>query len=129
MSADQSSTLAPAVRELDLPRRWQTSLAQPPIAPDALLDYQRFLSLGQWYAHCLLIPTGAAWRLWQAHILDTRAYRADCEAVLGRFLDHFPQLGLASAADQRERVAAQQLYRQLYARHFGGDHGQAKPSH
>lgn len=118
MPTQPLSTLAPAVRQLDLPLRWRRSLALPWVEPEALLEYQRFLSLCQWHAHDLLMPTGAAWRLWQAHILDTRAYRADCETLFGRFLDHFPWLGVASAADLRERVAAQQRYRQLYARHF-----------
>jgi hypothetical protein len=28
--------------------------------------------------------------MWHRHILDTAAYRADCDSLFGRFLDHFP---------------------------------------
>lgn len=129
MSAHHSSTLDPAVRQLDLPQRWRGFLPRPEADSSALLEYQRFLSLSQWYANCLLMPTGVALRLWQAHILDTRAYRADCETLFGRFLDHFPRLGVASAADQRERIAAQQRYQQLYTQHFGALPGQAGTQH
>ncbi|MNJ77969.1 hypothetical protein D3C77_755940 [compost metagenome] len=58
--------------------------------------------------------------LWQSHILDTRAYRADCDTAFGRFIDHFPSLGMNCPAEQRELEHAQQLYMGLYEQHFSG---------
>ena len=35
-------------------------------------------------------PTIAVDAIWHAHILWTRRYRQDCEALVGRFVDHEP---------------------------------------
>lgn len=124
-SANNLSLLDPGVARIAL-QRLRYSWAVPTLPrqarlswPEAEQQYRRFLSLKQWYPNQLLVPVGAALQLWQAHILDTRAYRSDCEAMFGRFIDHFPYLGAESEADQRELHFAEQLYRDLYVRHFG----------
>ena len=86
-------------------------------------QYRRFLNLKKCYPNQLLMPAGAAWQLWQAHVLDTRRYRSDCERLFGRFIDHFPYRGCGSTADRRERHFAEQLYQGLYARHFPAPSG------
>lgn len=128
-SANNLSLLDPGVARIAL-QRLRYSRAAPTLPGQASLSwpeteqqYRRFLSLKQWYPNQLLVPVGTALQLWQAHILDTRAYRSDCEAVFGRFIDHFPYLGAESEADQRELHVAEQLYRDLYARHFGAPSG------
>jgi hypothetical protein len=35
-------------------------------------------------------PTRGADAIWHAHILHTRRYREDCEALVGHFVDHEP---------------------------------------
>ena len=108
----------PAVEQLDLFALHFAPQAQCLDWASAELEYRRFLNLKKCYPNQLLMPSGAAWQLWQAHILDTRRYRSDCERLFGRFIDHFPYLGHDSAADRRERHFAEQLYQGLYARHY-----------
>jgi hypothetical protein len=43
---------------------------------------------------------------WHHHILDTQKYIQDCEAILGRYIHHFPYSGVFGEADealQKER--------------------------
>lgn len=120
MTVHPPHSIDPAVEQLDLfPLHFAPHVRCRDWA-SALLEYQRFLSLKKCYPNQLLIPSGAAWQLWQAHVLDTRRYRADCDQLFGRFIDHFPYLGCDSSADRRESRFAQQLYQGLYARHFSG---------
>ena len=36
---------------------------------------------------------------WHAHILDTAAYRADCDAIFGQYLDHLSYFGIRGDQD------------------------------
>ena len=89
--------------------------------PAEELEYRRFLTLKQHYPGLFFIPSALTSRLWQAHILDTRADRADCDAVFGRYLDHFPYLGQQDPADRREAEYAMRCYSVLHRRHFRHD--------
>jgi hypothetical protein len=53
------------------------------------------------------------------HILDTAAYREDCEAIFGRFLDHFPYFGLRGDADAEALTDAYVEPLQRYRLAFG----------
>lgn len=118
MTNHQPLPTDPAIEQLDLfPLHFAPQLQCLDWAM-ADLEYRRFLSLKKCYPNQLLMPSGAAWQLWQAHVLDTRRYRSDCERLFGRFIDHFPLLGCGSTADRRERHFAELLYQGLYARHF-----------
>lgn len=118
MTTYQPLPVDPAVEQLDLRPLHFAPQVQRLSLTEAELQYRRFLSLKKRYADQLLMPSGTAWQLWQAHILDTRRYRSDCERLFGRFIDHFPYLGCDSSDDRRERESAEQLYQALYARHF-----------
>ena len=118
MSHEKSHLIDPAIKQLDLlPLRFAHQ-GQCLDRADAEVEYRRFLSLKKSYPNQLLMPSGAALQLWQAHILDTRRYRSDCERLFGRFVDHFPYLGWDSLAGRRERHFAEQLYQCLYTQHF-----------
>lgn len=83
------------------------------------LEYRRFLSLKQWYPGISLVPSKLVDKIWHAHILDTRAYREDCNNVFGRFIDHYPYFGIYGEDDYQ---ALQHSFTQtiaLYERHFG----------
>jgi len=83
------------------------------------LEYRRFLSLKQWYPGVSLVPSKLVDKIWHAHILDTRAYREDCNNVFGRFIDHYPYFGIYGEDDYQ---ALQYSFTQtitLYERHFG----------
>jgi hypothetical protein len=55
---------------------------------------------------------------WHYHILDTMKYAADCDAVFGYFLHHFPYIGMRGEVDaaalQQMGVRAQQLYEETF---------------
>ena len=113
----------PAVSRIDL-SSVRDHLTRSPLAimsadewPAAELEYRRFLTLRNRFPGQLLIPSGTTLSIWQAHILDTRAYRTDCEVAFGRYLDHFPYLGDSHPADQAEREIGLRNLRQLTHHH------------
>src|SRR5687768_7823975 len=57
-------------------------------------EYKRFLTLLVRYPDKPIAPTHEVDEMWHQHILDTRKYATDCENVFGRFLHHYPYLGL-----------------------------------
>ncbi len=65
-------------------------------------QYRQFLQL------CLndtgSVPTELADKVWHCHIIDTKKYAADCEALFGEFMHHNPHIetnqALAEAAQQ-----------------------------
>jgi len=82
-------------------------------------EYRRFLALKCFYPAVSLVPNKLVDKIWHAHILDTRAYREDCEQVFGRFVDHYPYFGIYGDDDYQ---ALQNSFNQtiaLYERHFG----------
>lgn len=125
--AKQSVTplsLDPVVARIDLSavQRQLTTLSQVNMSDEewsaAEIEYRQFLTLRHRYPGRLLIPTGRCLAVWQAHILDTRAYRADCESVFGRYVDHFPYFGQLDPVDKREHAQAVGDYAELQWRHF-----------
>jgi hypothetical protein len=64
-------------------------------------EYRRFLALHLAYPEMDVVPCKIVDELWHQHILDTAAYREDCEAIFGFFLDHFRYFGMRGADDER----------------------------
>ncbi len=62
--------------------------------------YRCFLKLCAQFPRTPIVPTRVIDRIWHAHMLDTAKYRADCQVVFGRFLDHFPYAGLRGEPDK-----------------------------
>ncbi|MBX3620241.1 MAG: hypothetical protein KF891_09700 [Rhizobacter sp.] len=85
------------------------------------LAYKRYLMLHAKYPGVTLAPDQDVDRFWHLHILDTRKYAADCEAVFGYFLHHFPYLGLRGGDDAQVLQAAFETTQALYAQEFGAD--------
>jgi hypothetical protein len=60
---------------------------------------------------------------WHQHILDTKAYQRDTEAVFGRFLHHWPYFGSGgqsgSEDDRGDLLAAWELVQQRYVAEYG----------
>lgn len=82
-------------------------------------EYRRFLTLKHLYPSVTLVPSKEAHAIWHAHILDTRAYRLDCHRLFGRFIDHYPYLGIYGEKDYNEFEAALAKTAELYEKHFG----------
>jgi hypothetical protein len=63
------------------------------------VEYRKFLALQLMYPDADIVPCKIVDEMWHRHILDTAAYREDCEAIFGRFLDHFPYFGMRGEED------------------------------
>lgn len=85
----------------------------------AELEYLRFLTLKHFYPSVALVPSKTVDAIWHAHILDTRAYREDCQQVFGRFIDHYPYFGIYGQDDYQELKNAFAQTVALYEKHFG----------
>ncbi|MGV7208870.1 glycine-rich domain-containing protein [Oxalobacteraceae bacterium A2-2] len=81
-------------------------------------EYRRFLYLMHEFPTEQTAPLMDVDTFWHYHILDTMKYAADCEAVFGYFLHHFPYIGLRGgddeAAHQRVGLRMQELYEQTF---------------
>ena len=62
-------------------------------------EYRRFLALHLAFPEADIVPCKLVDEMWHRHILDTIAYRHDCDALFGRFLDHFPYFGMRGDED------------------------------
>ncbi len=81
--------------------------------------YRRFLALKIMYPEKVLSPTPLIDEFWHAHILDTEAYTADCRRLFGRYVHHYPYVGLiddvlALAIGE----AVKEETRKLFQKHF-----------
>lgn len=83
--------------------------------------YRKFLALNIRHPERKICPTGPIDEFWHAHILDTRAYAADCERLFGKMLHHFPYFGMRGADDRAalERAFSESV--DLFIVHFGID--------
>jgi hypothetical protein len=83
--------------------------------------YRKFLALNIRYPDRKLCPNGPVDEFWHAHILDTQQYAADCAALFGQMLHHYPYFGMRGADDRAnlERAFADTV--DLFIRHFGID--------
>lgn len=62
-------------------------------------EYRKFLALQLLHPGADIVPCEIVDEMWHRHILDTAAYREDCDAIFGQFLDHFPYFGMRGEAD------------------------------
>ena len=83
------------------------------------IAYKRYLILHARHPEMTLAPERDIDRFWHMHILDTRKYAADCDATFGRFVHHFPYLGLRGEDDAKALDAAFATMQQLYVEEFG----------
>jgi len=87
-------------------------------ARNILKRYRRFLYLTVTQVDPV-VPTEDIDELWHAHILDTRAYAADCKATFGFFLHHFPYFGLRDHEDADALRKAFERTSALYEAKYG----------
>ena len=81
-------------------------------------EYRRFLALTYAYPDLTIVPDTTVDKFWHQHILDTRAYANDTEAVFGHFLHHFPYLGTRGPDDKERLVQCYSETQALYEMHF-----------
>ncbi|MGW1809242.1 glycine-rich domain-containing protein [Streptomyces sp. NPDC002078] len=81
--------------------------------------YRQFLTLILLHPNKSIVPTKEIDDVWHYHILDTAKYRVDCGLIFGRFLDHFPYLGLRGEDDVTRWESAFAETKRLWREHFG----------
>ena len=98
---------SPAIRSLDLsPIKFKLVVSHDgPMWSRTKTDeieflYRAFLQLNLENPNVVIVPTKEVDEFWHNHILDTRKYAEDCDSIFGRFLHHFPYLGLRGDADE-----------------------------
>ena len=120
-----SDQLHPSVEALDFDRlKWKLcQSAEAKMSPTdcdfAEQEYRRYLTLKKIYPGKELVPNKLVDEFWHAHILDTVAYHADCKAVFGAYLHHFPYFGIYGEEDYKNLVDGFDETKKLYERHFG----------
>lgn len=82
-------------------------------------EYFRFLALCLAYPDEAIVPCRLVDEFWHAHILDTRAYREDCQRLFGFFYDHYPYFGLNGPQDADNLRSAYDATLDLYELNFG----------
>jgi hypothetical protein len=91
-------------------------------------EYRRFLILMKKFPNEQTAPLVDVDTFWHYHILDTMKYAADCDAVFGHFLHHFPYLGLRGEDDEAAHVRVGMRMKELYEETFGEDYVRAAPT-
>jgi hypothetical protein len=88
---------------------------------EAIEQYRFFLILNYLYPEGSIVPSRKIDKVWHAHVLDTIAYRRDCDMLFGYFLDHFPYFGMNDAADREALEKAFDRTKQLWQNHFDSE--------
>ncbi len=82
-------------------------------------EYRRFLALHLMYPDEDIVPCKLVDEIWHKHILDTIAYREDCDRIFGRFLDHYPYFGMRDEQDATALIDAYAATIERYRAAFG----------
>ena len=82
-------------------------------------EYRKFLVLHLLHPEAEIVPCKLVDEIWHRHILDTAAYRVDCEAIFGGFLDHFPYFGMRGDQDAADLRSAYDETLERYEEAFG----------
>jgi len=85
-------------------------------------EYRRFLCLMKKYPEEQVAPLMDVDIFWHYHILDTMKYAADCDALFGYFLHHFPYVGLRGEVDEEAHHRLGERMKELYEETFGEDY-------
>jgi hypothetical protein len=72
----------------------------------AEIEYKRFLQLNKMFPNESIVPNKTMDAVWHQHILDTRAYHKDCDAVFGKYFHHFPYFGMRSETDKQDLISS-----------------------
>lgn len=87
-------------------------------AEKAVLDYQRYMAVTKALGGVQLVPNGDIDEIWHMHVLDTRAYMQDCDALFGEYLHHYPYFGMLGEENQQQWFDVQAQSEQFWQRLF-----------
>ena len=85
------------------------------------LYYKNFLKLRQKFPDDPIVPTKSIDKMWHHHILHTRKYMEDCDAVFGHYLHHEPNTQKGNAAVEAEMKKCFKVTRARYIEAYGSD--------
>ena len=89
-------------------------------AEDCAGLYRNFLLLKLKYGKQYKIPpTREIDIFWHHHILDTRQYIKDCQAIFGEYLHHYPYAGIDGIIGKKQLKDYLYVAQQLHKREFG----------
>lgn len=91
------------------PEQWDLVRAEK-----AVLDYQRYMAVTKALGGVQLVPNRDIDEIWHMHILDTRAYMQDCDALFGEYLHHFPYFGMLGEENKNQWLDVQAQSEQLW---------------
>ena len=87
-------------------------------AEKAVENYTRYMALTKALGGLQLVPNGDIDEIWHMHILDTRAYMADCNALFGEYLHHYPYFGMLSEENREQWTQVQDASADLWMKLF-----------
>lgn len=90
----------------------------PEDAADTVRRYKNFLSLCQKYPQEKIVPTADIDEAWHTHILFTREYIRDCQAIFNHYLHHAPSLHSETSLEKEKMEEAYQRTAALYIQEF-----------
>lgn len=116
-----------ALRQLDLSQVGRKLMEPAPEGKDWSSEqvaeaekwYRRYLEICLRYPEFPAVPNAPIDAFWHQHILDTRAYIADCDKIFGEYMHHYPYYGLNG--DRAERDDSFVKTNELYQKHFAAD--------
>lgn len=83
--------------------------------------YRNFMFLRKKYGKTHQLPPSEDMdEFWHVHILDTKKYRKDCDAIYGEYIDHYPYFGIDEVTDFEDLGQAFVTMQELYAKEFNG---------
>ncbi len=85
----------------------------------ALKIYKEWLVLQVFYEELSFAPSELIDEFWHIHILDTRKYAHDCNAIKGEFIHHYPYFGITKQENESVLANGFELTKKLYMKHFG----------
>jgi len=90
-------------------------------ADDAEIEYKRYLHLTRHYPYpeYSIVPNKIMDTIWHYHILDTKAYFADCDKTFGKYIHHYPYFGLRGEDDAKNLERCFEITKDLYLISFG----------
>ncbi|MCE0975440.1 MULTISPECIES: glycine-rich domain-containing protein [Pseudomonas] len=88
-------------------------------AEKAVQNYTRYMAVTKALGGLQMVPNGDIDEIWHMHILDTRAYMADCNALFGEYLHHYPYFGMLGEENRKQWLQVQDESTNLWMQLFG----------
>jgi hypothetical protein len=82
-------------------------------------QYRNWLYLNRKYPDEELPPSPGIDQFWHYHMLDSRAYFRDCEAIFGTYLHHNPYVGIDGPEDHERLLRLWENTQRRYREEFG----------